>query len=66
MAGKSTVTILKLEYDPSGEARLIMLPRKTSLLHSLPTVPQTDTGRWDEYSKVFERTAAKELGKMTP
>ncbi len=28
------------------------------------SVPQTDSGRWDEYSKVIERTLAKELGKQ--
>ena len=28
------------------------------------TVPQTDTGRWDEYSKAYGRTHVKELGKM--
>ena len=32
---------------------------------SLP-VPQTDTGSWEENSKVSERTLVKELGKMTP
>ena len=54
------------EYEPYGEVHLIILPRKASLLDIISTVPQTDTGRWDEYSKVFERTAAKELGKITP
>ena len=29
-------------------------------------VPQTDTGSWEENSKVSERTLVKELGKMTP
>ena len=29
-------------------------------------VPQTDTGRWEENSKVYEITIVKELGKMTP
>ena len=29
-------------------------------------VPQTDTGSWDEYSKVLERFMAKELGKIDP
>ena len=28
------------------------------------TVPQTDTGRWDEKSKALEITRVKELGKM--
>jgi hypothetical protein len=30
------------------------------------TVPQTDTGRWDENSKVLVRTLVQELGKMYP
>ena len=30
------------------------------------TVPQTDTGGQEEYSKALERIWAKELGKMTP
>jgi len=30
------------------------------------TVPQTDTGGHVEDTKAFERTLAKELGKMTP
>ena len=54
------------EYESSDEVCLIKLSRKSSLLESLEIVPQTDTGRWDEYSKVIERTAAKELGKMNP
>ncbi len=29
-------------------------------------VPQTDTGSWDENSKVLERFMAKELGKIGP
>ena len=32
----------------------------------MKTVPQTDTGGWDENSKVLERTRLKELGKMIP
>ena len=30
------------------------------------TVPQTDTGGQDEYSKALERTRVKELGKLAP
>lgn len=30
------------------------------------TVPQTDTGGRDEYSKALERTQEKELGKLVP
>ena len=29
-------------------------------------VPQTDTGRWVEYTKGIERTLVKELGKIPP
>ena len=31
-----------------------------------PTVPQTDTGRQVEDTKVFEITLVKELGNLTP
>ena len=30
------------------------------------TVPQTDTGGWDENSKALEKTLVKELGKLVP
>ena len=30
------------------------------------SVPQTDTGRWEEDSKAIGRRVVKELGKMTP
>ena len=30
------------------------------------TVPQTDTGGWDEISKALEKTLVKELGKLVP
>ena len=42
------------------------VPRKASKLQSYETVPQTDTGGRDEYSKALERTLEKELGKLTP
>ncbi len=29
-------------------------------------VPQTDTGRWVEYTKGIERTLVKEFGKIPP
>ena len=35
-----------------------------SKVRLLGTVPQTDTGRWDENSKAYERTHVKELGKI--
>ena len=43
-----------------------LLPGKATKLQLLTTVPQTDTGARDEYSKALERTAEKELGKLTP
>src|SRR5260364_194897 len=42
------------------------VPRKASKLKSYETVPQTDTGGQDEYSKALERTREKELGKLDP
>ena len=42
------------------------VPRKASKLQSNETVPQTDTGGRDEYSKALERTREKELGKLVP
>ena len=46
---------------------MVIMPfEKTSMLENRKTVPQTDTGRREEYSKVLEITLAKELGKMTP
>ncbi len=39
---------------------------KNFVIRYTVTVPQTDTGRRDEYSKVIERTAVKEFGKITP
>ena len=43
-----------------------MLPGKATKLQLHTTVPQTDTGARDEYSKALERTLEKELGKLTP
>jgi hypothetical protein len=39
---------------------------KSRLGTTRPTVPQTDTGRQVEDTKVFERTLVKELGNLTP
>ena len=41
-------------------------PRKAAKLMVILPVPQTDTGRQVENTKVFERTLVKELGKLTP
>ena len=43
-----------------------ILPGKSSKLQVIRTVLQTNTGGWDENSKVLERTRVKELGKMDP
>ena len=63
-------SLLRLKRD--GEARKKVnlrdstLTRKSSQGVIWITVPQTDTGRWVEDTKAFERTLAKELGKITP
>ncbi len=35
-------------------------------VESKVTVPQTDTGRWVEYTKANGRTLVKELGNLAP
>ena len=43
------------------------LPRKAPVeLTTLVSVPQTDSGGREEYSKALERTHPKELGKILP
>ena len=51
---------------PSGAKQSEGVPGKASKLQLHSTVPQTDTGARDEYSKALERTLEKELGKLTP
>ena len=51
---------------PCGTKQSEVVPRKASKLQSYETVPQTDTGGRDEYSKALERTREKELGKLVP
>ena len=57
--------------DPGGRERKqvakqkIGEARKALCIGKVP-VPQTDTGRWDEYSKANGRRVVKELGKLTP
>ena len=41
-------------------------PGKTSKLQRAGSVPQTDTGGREEYSKANERMRIEELGKLTP
>ena len=50
----------------AAEVSDTLLPRKATKLQLYTTVPQTDTGARDEYSKALERTLEKELGKLTP
>ena len=43
------------------------LPRKAPAeLIAVVTVPQTDSGGREEYSKALERSLSKELGKIPP
>ena len=51
---------------PCAAKQSEVVPRKASKLQSNETVPQTDTGGRDEYSKALERTREKELGKLVP
>jgi hypothetical protein len=50
----------------AAEVSDTLLPGKATKLQLYTTVPQTDTGARDEYSKALERTQEKELGKLTP
>ena len=50
----------------AAEVSDTLLPRKATKLQLLTTVPQTDTGARDEYSKALERTQERGLGKLTP
>ena len=54
------------EWTQVAEVTDTMLPRKATKLQLYETVPQTDTGGRDEYSKALERTREKELGKLAP
>ena len=49
----------------SNEAYEFTLTRKALCIFEA-SVPQTDTGRWDEDSKANGRRVVKELGKLTP
>ncbi len=49
-----------------GCARVVGSEARKALCISEASVPQTDTGRWDEDSKANGRRVVKELGKLTP
>ena len=68
LVGKSAGAMDESErVEPSGEAKSGGgSPRKPSKLMIILPVPQTDTGRQVENTKVFEITLVKELGKLTP
>ena len=53
------------ERKLSSEVDDCTLTRKALVYTKVP-VPQTDTGRWDEYSKANGRRVVKELGKLAP
>ena len=58
---------LSCDGERSLVAKLVMSHCREKLLaRFIGPVPQTDTGSWEENSKVSERTIVKELGKMTP
>ena len=60
--------MLRCEYEHPFGSEVIdaILPGKSSKLQLTTTVPQTNTGGWDENSKALERTRVKELGKIAP
>jgi len=41
-------------------------PENPLSIDFLVSVPQTDTGRWVEYTKANGRTLVKELGNLAP
>ena len=55
------------DVNPSGEADCPIPHCQEKPLASLPaTVPQTDTGGREEYSKALGRTTLKELDQLAP
>ena len=51
---------------PEAEVVKPSCREKPLSVESLVTVPQTDTGRWVEYTKANGRTLVKELGNLAP
>ena len=65
-SGKSGELSRVVEVSAGRRMSLISHCQEKSLRRAQAPVPQTDTGRQEENSKVSERTIVKELGKMTP
>ena len=59
---------LSCDGEATTVAKPLMSHCQENLLafNSILPVPQTDTGRWDEYSKANGRRVVKELGKLAP
>jgi len=54
----------KIFREIEGDWLIIQFPRKASKREIIQSVPQTNTGRWDEYSQASRKTILKELGKL--
>ena len=65
---KSTFLELSREYKILRyQSSLCHASKKSLSYHKLQVpVPETDTGRWVEYTQGRERTLSKELGKIAP
>ena len=63
--------IIRTRYEYERDLRIlraiyIMLPRKTSSINCVLTVPRTNTRGQGEYPKASELTIVKELCKLIP
>ena len=53
-----------LKYYDVRIPTLHLQEKLLSVIKLVCTVPQTNTGRWVENTKVYEKTLVKELGKI--